>query len=1347
MALPDGTMHRPALPIRPGLLLAGLLVALLALLAGPVRPALAATITVNTVSDGAPAADGFCTLREAIIAANSNAPSGGLPGECAAGQVLPTVDLIQFAIAPLNGTVKTINVASPLPPITQAVTIDGFTQDDAAPNSNVIANGSNAQLRIELNGASPSAGPSGLVVVNPITNVTIRGLVINRFAGTGIVVFGAAGVSDITIAGNYIGVDPTGTVAQGNGTRGVEVGSVANLRIGGFLPADRNLISGNGEIGILVNGVVAPLTNAVIEGNLVGTNAAGTAALGNATGIIVDRANGVQIGGTSAASRNVISGSLNCGLQFQGSGNANVVRGNLIGTGANGTGALGNGIGICLFPVGPGNDPTNTIIGGAGPGAGNVIANSTTAQGILALVGIGHVIRGNSIFANNALGIDLGGNGLNGNDAGDPDTGPNNLQNFPILTSAATSGGQTFLHGTLNSTPGGTFNIDLYANSTCDGSGTGEGETYVGSTTVNANGGGDGSFSLSYSGGAVGTVYTATATNSATGDTSEFSACRTSVAPAVTVTQSGGTTAVVEGGATDTFDVVLTSQPTADVTITLNLAQVSTSPVSPLTFTAANWNTPQTVTVTAINDAVAEGPHAGSVGFTVNSADARYNNFAITSISVAITDNDTAGITVTPSGGTTAVVEGGATDSFDVVLTSEPTADVTIALMPGAQATTSPSPSLTFTSLNWSTPQTVTVTAVDDAVVEGAHTGSVGFTVGSDDSNYNNFVVTSISVAITDNDSAGVTVTQSGGTTAVTEGAAPDTFDVVLTSQPTGDVTITFNPGTQVTTNPAPTLTFTSLNWNAPRTVTVTAVDDAVMEGAHTGSVAFTVGSGDSNYNNLAVASVTVSITDNDGAGVSAAQSGGSTAVTEGGATDSFTVVLTSQPSADVTITFNPGTQVTTNPAPSLTFTSANWNAPRTVTVTAVDDTVAEGAHTGSVGFTVASSDANYNNVAVASVSVSIADNDAAAFVVSPTSGLVTTEGGGTATFTVRLSTMPTSVVTIPLSSSDTTEGNISPATLTFSPDPTALNSQTVTVTGVDDLVADGDIAYTVVLGAATSTDSAYSGKDPADVGVTNRDDDSPGTVSFSGGSVQVGENAAVVTLTIQRNGSVPASGSGPSVRSDNVPSGSVRPSAAPAPAGGSPVRSSSLLPVSVSYATADGSAIAGQDYVAAAGTLTFGLDETSKRITIPILVDSQIEPNETFTVTLTGPTVGAVLGQATVAVTIVDTSHGESVAPSEGSTGKRTKETEDQRREREHTNRGGRDEIATEGNVIEVRCDQAWPSVVIANRDGVVEIRLIKEAQAACTSIQVGDYLEADGEKQHEQLFDATDVSVKRGR
>src|SRR5258705_123741 len=168
-------------------------------------------------------------------------------------------------------------------------------------------------------------------------------------------------------------------------------------------------------------------------------------------------------------------------------------------------------------------------------------------------------------------------------------------------------------------------------------------------------------------------------------------------------------------------------------------------------------------------------------------------------------------------------------------------------------------------------------------------------------------------------------------------------------------------------------------------------------------------------------------------------------------------------------------TEGTVAPA-SLTFTSANWNVAQTVTVTGVDDSIDDG----DVAFTIVtaaatSGDPTYNGINSSDVSVTTNDHDASGVTVTPTSVMTTTAAGGTATFTMSLTSQPSANVTIGVTSSDLTEGTLAPASLTF----TSANwnvAQTVTVTGVDDAVVDGAIAYTIVTGAAASTDPTYSG-------------------------------------------------------------------------------------------------------------------------------------------------------------------------------------------------------------------------------------------------------------------------------
>src|SRR5439155_501791 len=158
--------------------------------------------------------------------------------------------------------------------------------------------------------------------------------------------------------------------------------------------------------------------------------------------------------------------------------------------------------------------------------------------------------------------------------------------------------------------------------------------------------------------------------------------------------------------------------------------------------------------------------------------------------------------------------------------------------------------------------------------------------------------------------------------------------------------------------------------------------------------------------------------------------------------------------------------------------------------------------------------DGSYNGMNAPDVAVTNTDDDTAGISVVPTSGLTTTEGSGTATFTVALTSQPTANVTIGLSSSDLTEGTVAPASVTFTP-ASWNTAQTVTVTGVDDFVADGAVAYTIVTAAATSTDPGYNGMDPADVAVTNTDNDTAGiTVSPTSGLTTT-ETGGTATFTM----------------------------------------------------------------------------------------------------------------------------------------------------------------------------------------------------------------------------------------
>jgi hypothetical protein len=313
-----------------------------------------------------------------------------------------------------------------------------------------------------------------------------------------------------------------------------------------------------------------------------------------------------------------------------------------------------------------------------------------------------------------------------------------------------------------------------------------------------------------------------------------------------------------EGGATGSYKVKLTSQPTAAVTISFNSGNQLNPIATPITFDSTNWNVDKTVTVTAIDDNLAQGTHSGTIAHTVTSTDANYNAKVIPNVTASITDNDSPGISIVQSEGETAIAEGGATDSYGLLLTTAPTANVTINFDTGSQINAIAP--VTFTPNNWNVAQNVTVTAIDDSIAQGTRSEKIAHTSVSTDSNYNNLTISPVTATIADNDTTGVSISQQS--TTATEGGATGSYILKLNSQPTAPVTISFDAGNQISAIAA--ITFDATKWNVATPVTVTATDDAAVEGAHTGAIGHTSTSNDVKYNSITISPVNVAITDND---------------------------------------------------------------------------------------------------------------------------------------------------------------------------------------------------------------------------------------------------------------------------------------------------------------------------------------------------------------------------------------------------------------------------------------------------------------------------------------------------
>ena len=599
-----------------------------------------------------------------------------------------------------------------------------------------------------------------------------------------------------------------------------------------------------------------------------------------------------------------------------------------------------------------------------------------------------------------------------------------------------------------------------------------------------------------------------------------------------TISASGGISVTEAAGATNTgsYTVVLDTLPTASVEIAVASGTTAIATVSPasLTFTTGNWNTPQTVTVTGVDDDVdnTNDARSATISHTVTSTDSKYNNVTISSVTVTVVDDDGAGVTINESDGSTSVTEAtgaGRTDTYTVVLASLPSASVEIAVASGATGAATVGPAtLTFTTGNWNTAQTVTVTGVDDDVdnTDDARSATISHTATSTDTDYSGINIDDVTATVADNDTASITIIQSDGSTAVSEAAAgrTDTYTVKLATRPVHSVTIEVASGDTGAAMVSPaTLTFTTGTWNTAQTVTVTGVDDNVDQSSdRSATISHTATSTDPKYNTLS-SNVAAAVVDDDTAGVTMGGSG-SISVTEAAGTTntgSYTVVLDTLPTASVEIAVASGaTAIATVSPATLTFTTGNWNTAQTVTVTGVDDNVDQSSNrSATISHTVTSTDTGYSGIDIDDVTTTVVDNDTAGATISASDGISVTEAAGatnTESYTVVLDTLPAAGVEIAVASGATTIATVSPATLTF----TTGNwntAQTVTVTGVDDTVDQTSNRNATINHTATSTDPKYNGVIISSVTVTVVDDDGPGvTINESDGSTSVTEATGV---------------------------------------------------------------------------------------------------------------------------------------------------------------------------------------------------------------------------------------------
>ncbi len=425
------------------------------------------TFIVTTTGDS-----GAGSLRQAILDANSS--------------LNPAT--IKFNIATPCPAV--IGLTSPLPHITSPIIIDGYTQPGSAVNTDPLA--SNATLCVLL---KPTSGTLANALLVPSTGAAGASLVVR---GLGFGGFGQAvmllGGSDHVIAGNQFGGSVGGVTLPGAALQEISVGVNAggSLVVGGQSVADRNIIGGGAGYGINVQSTVASTPDLCrIVNNLIGVAANGITPVANFTGI------GLGGSGCTVSSNRIVGNSQDAILINGGSGN--VIQNNILGVDVNGNGIFNSGAGVHI------TSGNNNVIGTSAASNITGLLFSNTIRfmidgGVLASGGTGNAIRSNLIYDNGTTGqgmdIDLGVVGPTSNDADDIDTGPNLLQNFPLVTGVAFAAppapGATYvpanMSGRLNAQPGN-YRVDAYFANGCNANGRGHAEAYAGTKLITVSAG------------------------------------------------------------------------------------------------------------------------------------------------------------------------------------------------------------------------------------------------------------------------------------------------------------------------------------------------------------------------------------------------------------------------------------------------------------------------------------------------------------------------------------------------------------------------------------------------------------------------------------------------------------------------------------------------------------------------------------------------------------------------------------------------------------------------------------------------------------------------------------------
>jgi len=555
-----------------------------------------------------------------------------------------------------------------------------------------------------------------------------------------------------------------------------------------------------------------------------------------------------------------------------------------------------------------------------------------------------------------------------------------------------------------------------------------------------------------------------------------------------------------------TYQFSLNSQPVSSVTVNLTTSDPGecTVPAS-ITLTSSNWRTGLSVRVTAVDDFIIDKAQSCVIRATGSSNDSNYAGMKATDVTATVQDNDTAGVIFTPSQNSMSEKEG----SILLVakLTSQPFAPVTINLANNDATECDLPTSMTLSDQTWQSGVGITINSVDDDFDDETKRCTIQSTITSSDSDYQGLAVTPLPIDVTDDETAGFVVAPNK--VAVSEPDTTADYVIALTSEPTATVTISLTTtDASECLAPAP-LTLNNLNWRTGVTATVKAVDDRINDDTRACALKMTANSSDGDYQGLPLNNMAVTVADDDQAGVVVAPTQLTVQEPDGAAT--FTITLTSEPTATVTIALAASDAGECTMPASVTLTPANWEEGVPVAVSAVDDQLDDGDQSCVVQTTVSSADAHYAGIAAADVTTTVQDDGDTAGVIVGTQTLTVSEPTSSQSYTVVLTSEPAMPVTLSMTPANGQCG--ATKSLLF----TAANwqsPQSVTVLAVDDRIVDGARLCTLNT-AATSGDSGYHGITVAPVAVTVQDDGDTAGILLTPTTLNLSEPTGEATIAV----------------------------------------------------------------------------------------------------------------------------------------------------------------------------------------------------------------------------------------